>query len=217
MNLKRYPQLLMLALVGALSCTAVAAPLSSAKAKALQSRFESRQKETRTWSANFTQTLAMSGLRAPVRSEGTISFRAPGDLRISFTQPAGEYVLVLGDRLLVQKPGKRLAEKSLSGDTAGKPFQSLLGLLQGKPSESEQMYDSQISDEGDTYVIVLSKKPEAGGRVPKRITTILSGEALEIREVTVEFPNGGTLNYSFRSPARNRPLDKELFSLPEVK
>jgi outer membrane lipoprotein-sorting protein len=186
--------------------------ISAAESRTLRSRFQARQKETRTWTASFTQRLAMRGLREPVLSEGTISYRAPGDLRIDFTKPAGEFVLVLGDRLFLQKPGKRLAEKSLN-DNAGKPFQSLLALLQGRPSESEELYQTGVSLESGAYAITLTRKEGASNRLPKSVVTKLAEGNMEIREVTVVLPNDGLLTYTFRNPARNRALEAD-FSPP---
>ena len=192
---------------------AVPAPLSSAKAKALRTRFEARQRETRSWTAAFTQTLTMRGLREPVASEGTLTFRGPDALRIDFTKPAGELVLVLGDRLFLRKPGKRLVEKSLSGDNAGRPFQALMSLFQGRPPENEDLFEPLVTQEGDRYVITLTRKAEAA-RLPKRITNIVSEVTLDVREVLVELPNGGSLNYTFRDAVRNRPVDARLFDPP---
>ncbi len=193
---------------------AMAGSLSPAKADALRARFEARQRETRTWSAGFVQTLTMRGMRTPVVSEGTITYRAPDSLRIDFQRPAGEFVLAVGDRLFIQKAGKKLVEKSLSNDTAGKPIQSLLGLLQGRPVEAaEDQYETQVSDENGTYLIVLTKKQDAGGRLPRRITNVVSND-LSIREVRVEMPKEGSLVYSFREAVRNRGVEAEAFSLP---
>ena len=187
-------------------------PLSPAKAEALRTRFETRQRETRAWSAAFTQTLTMPGLRASIASEGTLTFRAPDALRIEFTKPAGELVLILGDRFFLQKPGKRAVEKSLGTDSAGKPFQALLSLLQGRPPENEAQFDPRVTLEDDRYVIVLTKKTEATGRLPRRVTNIVSEATLDVREVLVELPNGGALSYVFRDPARNRPVEAKLFA-----
>lgn len=203
-----------LAAACALPLCAPAAPLTPAKANALRARFEARQKETRTWSADFVQTLHMRGMRAPVVSEGTITYRAPDALRIDFSKPAGEFVLAIGDRLFLQKAGKRLAEKSLSGDSAGKPIQSLLGLLQGRPAEGEDQFEAEVSNENGTYVITLTKKPDAGGRLPKRITNVVSEATLNIQQVLVELPNGGNLSYRFQNITRNRPVGAEVFSFP---
>lgn len=201
----------LLLLLAALPASADSLP--PAKATALRSRFEARQRETRTWSAGFTQTVRMPGLRDPVVSQGTISYRAPDALRIDFTKPPAEFVLALGDRLFIQKTGKRLAEKSLGGDTAGKPFQSLLGLLQGRPGEDAESFEPAVTEGDGAYSIVLTKKAGAGLRLPRRITNVLSAASLQIREVVVELPNGGTISYAFRETSRNRPLEAS-FTLP---
>lgn len=82
-------------LAAALSlATANAAPLSPAKATALREQFQTRQSQTKSWSASLTQTLAMPGMRQPVVSTGTLVYRSPGQLRLDFTKPEGEFVLV---------------------------------------------------------------------------------------------------------------------------
>ncbi|MGH8732071.1 MAG: LolA family protein, partial [Burkholderiales bacterium] len=115
--------------------TTLAAPLAMKRASALRAQFQTHQRETLTWSARIVQTLTLPGLREPVVSTGTLAYRAPEQLRLDYTKPAGEFVLILGDRLFIQKTGARLAEKSLREDSVGKPFLSLLGLLRGQPTE----------------------------------------------------------------------------------
>lgn len=201
-------------LLAATSLATAATPLSADKANALRTRFENRQKETRTWSAAFTQTLALKGLKEPIVSEGQIRFRAPDALRIDFSKPAGEFALAVGDQLFLQKPGKSVAEKSLSKDSAGKPFASLLGLLQGRPPENEESFDVAVSREDDRYLIVLTRKAGASGRLPKKITNTVGADSMEVQETVVELPNGGTLTYSFRNPARNTSLPAAAFTPP---
>lgn len=189
-------------------------PLSLAQAKALRTRFETRQRDTTSWTAAFTQTLTMPGLRASIASEGTLTFRAPDALRIEFTKPAGELVLILGDRFFLRKPAKRVVEKSLSRDNAGKPFQALMNLFQGRPPENEAQFEPRVTNENESYIITLTKKPEATGKLPKRITNIVSESTLDVREVFVELPAGGSLRYVFNDPARNRPVAAKLFAAP---
>jgi len=207
-------RLILVTLLAAASIASAATPLSADKATALRSRFENRQKETRTWSASFTQTLALKGLQQPIVSEGQIRFRAPDQLRIDFSKPAGEFALAVGDQLFLQKPGKPIAEKSLSKDSAGKPFLSLLGLLQGRPPENEDSFDVTVSRDDDRYLIVLTRKTGASGRLPKRISNSVGADSMEVQETVVELPNGGTLTYAFRNPSRNTSLPAAAFTPP---
>jgi hypothetical protein len=105
-------------------------------------------------------------------------------------------------------------EKSLATDHAGKPFQALLSLLQGRPPENEEQFEPRITAEDGRYMIALTKKADAPGKLPKRITNIVSEATLDVAEVLVELPGGGSLRYAFRDPARNRPVDAALFAPP---
>ncbi len=194
--------------------SALAAPLSAERAAMLRAQFQTRQSETLTWSATFMQTLTVPGLREPVVSVGTLAYRAPEQLRLDFTQPAGEFVLILGDQLFIQKAGMRLAEKSLREDSAGRPFLSLLGLLRGQPTEEESAYTAEVTREEGHYAVVLSRKTDASSRMPTRITNTIAADTLDLREVVVELPNGGMLSYRFDGITRNRPLDTARFAVP---
>jgi len=196
--------------------TALAAPpLSTEDARALRARFQTRQRETLTWSATVVQTLTVPGLRDPIVSTGTLAYRAPDRLRLDFTKPAGELVLVLGDRLFIQKTGARLAEKSLREDSAGRPFLSLLGLLRGQPpAEEESDYTPEIRREGDHYAVVLTRNADASSYLPARIANRIAADTLEVREVVVDLPSGGVLSYRFDAITRNAAQDPARFAAP---
>lgn len=192
---------------------ALAAPLSAERASALRAQFQARQRATETFSAAIAQTLSLPGMRDPVVSTGTLAYRAQEQLRIDYTQPAGEFVLVVGDRLFIQKSGVPLAEESLREDSAGKPFVALLGLLRGQPAEEESAYSTEVSQERDRYTVVLTR-PNASSHLPTRITNTLDADSLELREVVVDLPSGGSLRYRFDDIARNRPLSTARFAVP---
>ena len=64
---------------------------------------------------------------------------------------------------------------------------------------------------------MLTRKPDASGKMPRRITNSIDAESLEVREVIVELPNGGTLSYRFDEITRNRPLDATRFAAPAMR
>ena len=180
----------------------------------LRAQFLKKQQQTKSWAASFTQTVAMPGMKQPVVSTGTVSYGTPGQLRLDFTKPAGEYVLATGDRLFLQKAGKKLSEKSLTTDNAAKPFRSLLNLLQGQLAEEDANYDAAVSRQKTAYSVVLTRKPGARGRGPFRITNTIAADTLEVSEVVVELPNGGTIRFAFAKPQRNHSLPDTLFTIP---
>jgi len=196
--------------------TTLAAPLSAERASALRAQFLTRQRETLTWSAMIVQTLTLPGVRDPVVSTGMLAYRAPDRLRLDYIKPAGEFVLVLGDRLFIQKTGAGLAEKSLREDSAGKPFLSLLGLLRGQPAEEESDYTPEVRREDDLYAVVLRRNDDASTHMPARIANRIAADTLEVREVVVDLPSGGVLSYRFDGIARNGPLDYTRFIVPAV-
>lgn len=184
------------------------------KVAALRENFQKHQQQTKTWTASFTQTVSMPGMKQPVVSTGSLSYSARGQLRLDFTKPAGEFVLVLGDQLFLQKAGKRVVVRSLTRDNAGKAFRSMLNLLQGQLTETEVLYVPTISRHEDHYTVVLNRKPDAPGKGPARITNTIAADALEVREILVEIPNGATIRYLFSGPKRNERLPDGLFTAP---
>ncbi len=199
-----------------LSLITGATALPAERAAALRAQFQAHQRETLTWSATFVQTLTVPGLRDPVVSTGTLAYRAPEQLRLDFTKPAGDLVLVLGDRLYVQKSGIRPVEKSLREDSAGRPYLSLLGLLRGQASEEEPAYTAEVAQEAGRYTVVLTRKPDASTQIPARITNTIVADTLEVSEIVVELPRGGMLSYRFDRITRNAPLDATRFVAPPL-
>lgn len=197
-----------------LTAVGQATPLPEKDANALRAKFQARQRETRSWSAGFSQTLSLRGLGRPIASAGRIFFQAPDKLRIDFAQPAGEFVLVANGRVYTQKRGKRLQERGLE-EEASRPFRSLLQMLRGATGgpEEEGAFSPNATKEDDGYAITLERQEKASSRLPRRIINKVT-TSLEIREVTVELPNGGTVRYVFSEPQRNRKLDVGLFELP---
>ncbi len=188
--------------------------LEPAKTAELRAQFLKKQQQTKTWSATFTQTVSMPGMKQPVVSTGSVAYGAPGQIRFDFNQPPGEYVLAVGDRLFLQKAGKRLSEKSLTKDNSAKPFRSLLNLLQGQLTEEEAIYNAAVSRQNAGYAVVLTRKPGARGRGPARITNIIAAGTLEVSEILIELPNGGTIRFAFEQPRRNHSLPDTLFTTP---
>jgi outer membrane lipoprotein-sorting protein len=186
-------------------------------AAALRQQVLERQRQTRSWSADFTQTLVMPGMRQPVVSAGSAAYLAPDLLRLDFRQPAGEFVLIVADHLYLQKAGAAAEVKALTGDGGGRPFQALLGFLRGQPAADDGAFDAAVTSEGDDYWFTLTRSPEAAAPSPRLIRNRIARTTLDIREIFVELPNGGTLTYRFDRVTRNQPIAAERFRPPQLR
>ena len=191
-----------------------AAPLPRSRVIALQEQFKTHQQQTKTWSASFTQTLSLPGMQKTVVSKGKLMYRARGELRLDFVKPEGEFVLVVGDELFLQKAGKHVEVKSLADDLEGKPFGFLLAFLRGSQEEEISWYITQVSSENGKYYLMLNRKPEAPDILPIRITNTIDIALFEVREIFVELPNGSTIKYHFDAVLRNGAIDSARFSPP---
>ena len=199
------------------ACLHATEPLSADKAEALRKRFDLHQQGTRFWTADFTQTLSAPGLKTPIVSEGKIRYRAPDALRIDFEKPAGDFMLALGADLFLQKSNKGIVRRSIHTDTVGKPRLGLLGMLRGRPTEEAELFDFQVARAGAVYEVELTKKPGAPAHMPRRILNSIAVDSLDVMDVTIVLPNGGSLSYAFRSSVRNRPLATSYFEPPDVR
>lgn len=197
--------------------TACAGLTTASETDPLRQQFLQRQQETKTWSAEFTQTLTMPGLREPVVSKGTLAYRIPGQLTIDYAQPRGESVLVIGDQVYIKKPGADTDIKSLSQDWEGKPFQMLLGFLSGQPQVEEKHYRAEVTRQPRHLVVELIRQGDESAELPKRIANRIDSRTLEIDSVHVDLPNGGSLGYHFTFVTRNRPVDGARFQPPEAR
>ena len=66
----------------------------------------SLHKPNETREFGFTETHVMPKMNKTTVSEGTMHFKAPDDLRMDYTKPAGDYTLIAKDKFDVFKGGK---------------------------------------------------------------------------------------------------------------
>ncbi len=177
--------------------------LSEAERRAHDEAFARLQQQTRTYQADLKQTVRLRGLQKPVESTGTIYFQAPGQLRISFTQPAGEYLLITGNDVYVKK-----ANRPLRHNTADPNAQMLLSLFRGYVKDWEKKFRVTCARDADRLIVTLRDE-----RI--EIENVVALPSYEIRSVQVRFDADNSMTYEFTHAVRNQPLDGRLFEVSE--
>jgi outer membrane lipoprotein-sorting protein len=191
-----------------LIAAADAAELPAAAAAELEKRFFAAQRATRTLAADFTQTLTAPGLPAPVVSRGQILFRAPDDLRIVYTEPAGEVLQLDATSFTALRTGRPPVRRP-PGHASARALSSLRDILRGQRPEGEMA--ATVTRRGHDYLVVLT--PAAtGGFQPERIENIIDARSMQLRSMSITLPRGTLLRFDFAKPRRNQPLPPDAFS-----
>lgn len=196
--------------LASLPAVAGAAELSSAEAAALEERFFAAQRKTRTLEASFNQTIAAPGLSAPVVSRGVLAYRAPDDLRISYTEPAGEW-MQLDAANFTSLRGGRAAVVRATDHPSARALGALRDILRGHRPPGEMQ--TTVTRHSDHYIVVLTPSSD-GGFQPERIENTIDAATLQLRSLSLTLPRGTVMRFDFSSIRRNRPLPADAFTLP---
>lgn len=185
--------------------------LAPSEDAALSRKFIESQRSLRTFRAAFEQTVSLLGLRNPSVSKGTFFYRAPDDVRIDYSQPAGEFFLLLGENFYVARDG--MPPRSFpSSDRSARVLVALRKVMGGRTDAGAGM-TRKVRREGDEFVITLT--PDTPSRdVPEKIENRVDAASLVLKKMTVTLPRGTSMEFSFTEPERNAKIDKSIFAEP---
>lgn len=186
--------------------------LSPSEAEALGQRFTEVQKSTQTLQAGFEQSISFPGMRIPAVSRGVFFYRAPGDLRIDYAEPRGEYFLLRGDTFELSR-GERRPVKRPATDRSARALVALREILRGAPDNAGVKMERRVSLVNDEYVVTITPANPAPG-LPEEIENRIDRDSLLLRSMTVRLPRGATMQFVFSQPRRNAELAAELFDAP---
>jgi len=186
--------------------------LSPNEAQTLDKRFADTQKETRTLQAGFQQIIFFPGMRTPAVSSGVIFYRAPDDLRINYSQPAGDYFLLRGDVFDVSRRGKEPVKRTTK-DKAARALLALRDILRGSPATVDTHMNYLVSQLEDEYVVRISPNAPSPD-LPEMIENRVDANTLLLRSMSIRLPHGATMQFLFSHPLRNTKLAENLFCTP---
>jgi outer membrane lipoprotein-sorting protein len=185
--------------------------LSHAETEQLSRQFAEAQRTLCTFRANFEQTVSLLGLRNPAVSKGAFFYRAPDDVRIDYSQPDGDFLLLRGGNFLVSKGGEA-PRRYPESDRSARVLVALRKVMGGRPDAGAGMV-RKIRREGDEYVVSLT--PQTPSRdMPEKIENRIDAGSFLLKRMTVTLPRGTSMEFNFSDPERNVKLDKALFQEP---
>jgi outer membrane lipoprotein-sorting protein len=196
---------------------AVPQPVSPAEMAKYDQGFAAVQNGTRSFRADLRQTLHLEGIAHPITSTGTLSYASPDRLLIRFSQPAGEWMLVNGTQVAIQKQGKPLERRDLSDQgKAASHEANLLDVFHSDPSRWHRDFDVTMTRNGDRLFVQLKPwmTPTSTSQGVEQIVTTLRLPGYDLLGIEITINGQNRIDYDFINGQRNAPLAPALFQLP---
>lgn len=149
MKMKRFA---ILTLAMAVACVCVAAEDIPAK---LMSMHPSKEKVE----CGFTEVQVMPKVNKTETRKGTLVYQAPDDLRLDYTEPAGDYLLITKEKMEQCKKGKTQSVKVKNRDNRYTNYRAtLLSCLAGDVEKAAELNDAvlECKQVGKKYVCTIT-------------------------------------------------------------
>ena len=178
--------------------------------------FNAIQQQTRTFRADLRQVLQLQGVSKPIVSLGTIYYRAPRQMLLRFSQPAGEWMLINGSHLEVKKQGQPIQDRDLADTRMPSHAASLLDFFHSDASHWNKDFQVTMSRSGDLLQVHLKPylTPTAPAQGVEEIITTLQLPDYIIAGIDLQIDSSNRMEYQFTHAERNVSLDPKLFELP---
>lgn len=186
----------------------LAQTLSPEEVIATEKSLETLRSETRSFQAKVIQTLVLKELEDPVISSGIVSYARPGRLRLDFSEPAGEYLLVVPGVTIIQKTGMRPKVQRTDPLKEPKGRLDLLRAFDAPLASWRTDFIVTMKHEGGILNVSLSPKKTSHGT--NKIIVRVQEQTANIISMKIELPEG-YLEYLFSGHRINPPLKPSLF------
>ena len=138
--------------------------------------------ESKSGKALFVEKKYISIIDKPIESSGELSFTAPDRLEKHTLKPKAETLLLEGDKLTVDQPGKRHLTVDLQERPEVAAFvESIRGTLSGDRSALEKFYTLELTGTAEEWKLVLIPRLEQMLKVISRIQ--IGGTHADVKKI----------------------------------
>jgi outer membrane lipoprotein-sorting protein len=149
-------------------------------------------------SATFIQKKTIKATHKVIPGEGTVTFSAPDQLRMTYAVPEGEYLIIDGNKLESCVKGKAITFDTAKNPRMRKMRNTLLNCITGDYEKAAEENDAAlvVEQKGDVKTVsMMARKPQPTGYA--RITLDYNRKGLPVRMVLDEFA-GIETEYTFK-------------------
>ena len=146
---------------------------------------------------SFTQARTIQASGKVIRSEGVISFKAPDQLTMTYTDPQGEYLVISGPMLRSNTQGQNISINTDKNARFRVLRNTLLNCITGAYEQAARDNDAElsVSEKGGVKTVSMKARKAAPRGYSKIILEYIKG--LPVRMVLEEF-GGITTEYFFK-------------------
>ncbi len=139
--------------------------------------------------ATFVERTYIGIVDRPLVSTGDLSFVAPDSLEKRVLTPKPELLILRGDTLTIERPGKRRIRVSLEEYPEISAFiESIRGTLAGDLSALKTFYALQLTGSIKNWRLVLTPKQQRLSRIFRRIR--ISGSRADVKTIELDQRDG---------------------------
>jgi outer membrane lipoprotein-sorting protein len=138
--------------------------------------------------AHFDETKTVSILDRPLESSGELVFTPPARLEKHVTSPGDERVVADGERLVIERAGRRRVISLAEHPEVAVLIESIRGTLAGDRAALERAYRLELSGDAKAWRLVLTPREEALQALVAKVT--LEGSQARVQRVEIEQADG---------------------------
>ena len=149
------------------------------------------------YDCSFTQAKTLRASGKVIRSEGVISFKSPDQLTMTYTDPAGDYLVISGPMLRSNSQGQQLSVDTEKNARFRLLRNTLLNCIMGEYEQAAKDNDAElsVSDKNGVRTVSMKARKAAARGYSRILLEYVKG--LPVRMVLEEF-GGISTEYLFK-------------------
>lgn len=165
--------------------------------------------------SGFVQTKTLKASGKKIVSEGTLYFANDGRLSMKYSKPAGELLVVNGNKFHMNKGGKSSTFDTSKNQMMGSLAKTLTGCIKGCPQQVATDNGAEISETetAEGYVVTLTAGAGAKRGYSKIVLVYRKSDCV-LTKMTMEEVSGISTVYEMKGIKKNTSFPEDVFRVP---
>lgn len=165
--------------------------------------------------SGFVQTKTLKASGKKIVSEGTLYFANDGRFSMKYSKPAGELLVVNGNKFHMNKGGKSSTFDTSKNQMMGSLAKTLTGCIKGCPQQVATDNGAEISEAetAEGYVVTLTAGAGAKRGYSKIVLVYRKSDCV-LTKMTMEEVSGIATVYEMKGIKKNTSFPEDVFRVP---